>query len=213
MNDTPSKGGWPAGYTRLMRAEDWPASGDVVIFDLEYTAWEGSLAREWTGPNEYMEVVQIGAVRIDAQGTMPEQAAFDRLCHPVFNPVLSGYFTDLTGITQDALDGEGVGYAQAVREFHAFCEGAAMIAANGWDSEVLEINCQWRSIPFALDRALCVNTKQFFSDALRLPRTDVSSSALPEHFGLPAPVGAHTGLGDARAIADAFREVRRRGEV
>ena len=144
-----------------------------------------------------MEVVQIG-LSGSMSRTMPEQAAFDRsTCHPVFNPVLSGYFTDLTGITQDALDREGVGYAQAVREFHAFCGGAAMIAANGWDSEVLEINCQWRSIPFPLDRALCVNTKQFFSDALRLPRTDVSSSALPEHFGLPAPVGAHTGLGDA----------------
>ena len=213
MNDAPSKGGWPAGRTLLMRPEDWPAAGEVVIFDLEYTAWEGSLAREWTGPGEYMEVVQIGAVRIDAADGMAELGAFEELCRPVFNPELSTYFTDLTGINQGALESEGMSYAEALSAFAAFCEGAAMIAANGWDAEVLEVNCQWREIAYPLDPALCVNTKQFFSDALGLPRTDVSSSALPERFGLPAPAGAHTGLGDARAIADALREVRRRGAV
>ncbi len=36
----------------------------VVVYDLEYTAWEGSLERNWSGPNEDPEIVQIGAVKI-----------------------------------------------------------------------------------------------------------------------------------------------------
>lgn len=32
-----------------------------VIFDTEYTTWEGAADRDWTGPGEHREVVQIGA--------------------------------------------------------------------------------------------------------------------------------------------------------
>jgi len=38
----------------------------ITIFDLEYTAWECSMARHWLVPGEFKEVVQIGAVRLDA---------------------------------------------------------------------------------------------------------------------------------------------------
>ena len=37
----------------------------LIVFDLEFTAWEGSLARHWLAPGEFKEVVQIGAVRLD----------------------------------------------------------------------------------------------------------------------------------------------------
>ena len=35
-----------------------------IIFDTEYTAWEGSQERNWSGDNEYMELVQIGALKV-----------------------------------------------------------------------------------------------------------------------------------------------------
>ena len=38
----------------------------LTIFDLEYTAWECSMARHWLAPGEFKEVVQIGAVKLDA---------------------------------------------------------------------------------------------------------------------------------------------------
>jgi hypothetical protein len=33
---------------------------DVAFFDLEYTAWEGSKARNWAGPGEHREIIEIG---------------------------------------------------------------------------------------------------------------------------------------------------------
>ena len=42
-------------------AEHALASPTITIFDLEFTAWECSMARHWLTPGEFKEVVQIGA--------------------------------------------------------------------------------------------------------------------------------------------------------
>ena len=65
-----------------------PRSGEIVVCDLEWTAWEGSLERSWSGPGEYREVIQIGAVCLDAVH-FRLVAVFDRLVRPVRNPILS----------------------------------------------------------------------------------------------------------------------------
>ncbi|MBU6156070.1 MAG: exonuclease, partial [Alphaproteobacteria bacterium] len=66
----------------------------VILFDTEFTAWRGSMARGWKGPGEHQEIVQIGAVRLDAQ-ELKELAEFQVLIRPVINPVLSSYFVGL----------------------------------------------------------------------------------------------------------------------
>ena len=42
----------------------------LIVMDLEWTAWEGSSQRHWTGPGEEMEIVQIGITqdRLDRDG-------------------------------------------------------------------------------------------------------------------------------------------------
>ena len=40
---------------------------------------------------------------------------------PTLNPQLSEYFTELTGISQAEVDEEGVGLAEALRQFELFC--------------------------------------------------------------------------------------------
>ena len=46
--------------------QTWPKKGKIVVFDLEYTAWEGSMGRCWSEDWEHREIVQIGAVLVDA---------------------------------------------------------------------------------------------------------------------------------------------------
>src|SRR5882762_1688961 len=67
------------------------AGHNVVVYDLEYTAWEGSQARGWSGPGEHREVVQIGAVRLDPHRGWAETASLARLVRPRINPRLSAY--------------------------------------------------------------------------------------------------------------------------
>ena len=67
----------------------------ITIFDLEYTAWECSMARHWLVPGEFKEVVQIGAVRLDAD-TLTVLDELEILVRPRINPHLSPYFETLT---------------------------------------------------------------------------------------------------------------------
>ena len=85
------------------------ASPTITIFDLEYTAWECSMARHWLTPGEFKEVVQIGAVKLDAD-SFAILDEFDMLVRPRINPRLSPYFEKLTGITSETARPAGRGF-------------------------------------------------------------------------------------------------------
>ncbi|MGB8366116.1 MAG: exonuclease domain-containing protein [Rhizomicrobium sp.] len=110
----------------------------AVVFDLEYTAWPGSMEQRWLRPGEHREVVQIGAVKVDA-GIFAETASFSRLTRPRLNPRLSPYFEELTGIGNGVLAAEGIDLAHAYRAFIAFADGAPLVSF-GRDDLVLADN-------------------------------------------------------------------------
>jgi inhibitor of KinA sporulation pathway (predicted exonuclease) len=110
----------------------------AVIFDLEFTAWEGSVQHRWGRPGEFTELVQIGALKIDAQNLLVD-AELDLLVRPRFNPILSEYFVALTGITNEELQARGIDFPAAYAKFIRFC-GGAPIFAFGRDDLILEFN-------------------------------------------------------------------------
>ena len=66
-----------------------------IIFDTEYTAWEGSQKRGWSGENEYMELVQIGALKVvKTPKTIKIVKKLNIYIKPKKNPELSEYFTN-----------------------------------------------------------------------------------------------------------------------
>lgn len=172
--------------------------GACVVYDLEYTAWEGSRARDWSGPGEHREIVQIGAVRLD--DSLAEVESLGLLVRPVRNPRLSAYFTALTGITQERVDTEGITVAEALVRLDAFAAGLPLLA-NGTDAEVVAENCRLHgcSAPF-LPR--CRNIHPLLVQASGRP--GIMSAELADHFGLAKGRG-HDALDDARAVAGALR--------
>jgi hypothetical protein len=52
-----------------MAAWDPLALNAFVFYDTEYTSWEGAMARNWSGPNEHRELVQLSAIRVRRWGT------------------------------------------------------------------------------------------------------------------------------------------------
>jgi len=110
--------------------------GDIVIFDLEFTAWEGSLERGWSEPWEAREIIQIGAVRVKDDAKLTEVGRLVMLVTPVKNPQLSDYIITLTGIDQDAIDTEGFDFEEALDVFMDFCEGARAILSYSGDPDV-----------------------------------------------------------------------------
>ena len=110
----------------------------AVIFDLEFTAWEGSVAHRWSRPGEFTELVQIGALKIDARSFAVEDE-LDVLVRPRLNPVLSDYLVKLTGIANEDLAARGVDFADAYDRFLRFADGA-VIAAFGRDDLIFDFN-------------------------------------------------------------------------
>jgi hypothetical protein len=86
-------------------------------------------------PGRTHEVVQIGAVRLDAE-TLREVDCFEMLVRPRVNPVLSDYLTALTNISNDDLAYRGVDFVVAYRAFLDFA-GEAESFAHGRDDLIL----------------------------------------------------------------------------
>jgi inhibitor of KinA sporulation pathway (predicted exonuclease) len=183
-----------------------PETGSVVVFDLEYTAWEGSMAARWSRPGEAREVVQIGAVRLDAARGLAETAEFQILVRPRLNPRLSDYFVRLTGITQEMVDCDGQSFAGGLTAFAAFVSDAAAILSNGRDHAVLLENCRINDVPCPLAAERFVDLAPWFLRRLGGER-HVMSSELADCLGLAAAERAHDALGDARSVATALRHL------
>ncbi len=174
----------------------------LVIFDLELTAWPGSAARGWTGPGEYPEIIQIGAVCLDAG--LRETGTLDLAVKPRLNPILSDFIISLTGITQERVDREGVDIAEALSRLANFAADARMLLCNGGDYAWLRQNARLAGTVDPLAAAAFGSLSRHFSRAAARDRHVVSSD-LPLVFGFVAPGRAHDGLSDARAIAEALR--------
>lgn len=172
----------------------------LIVLDLEFTAWAGSQARNWTGPGEHREIVQIGAVRLDWPSG-EERAAFEALVRPARNTELSDYFTALTGIGQDRIDREGRSFPEAWRAFRRFA-GTVPLCAWGRDGEVLAENLVLHGLPL---RGL-QPVRDLRPALVRIAPSvaGLSSGELAAHLGGRAG-RRHDALHDARSVADALR--------
>ena len=181
----------------------------AVVFDLEFTSWPGSNERNWSLPNEDREIIQIGAVKIETTGDMREVDSFQILVRPLKNPILSDYIVNLTEITQEKVEKEGILFPLALSRFINFIgEHPIDILSNGGDEEVIEENCQIHNIPFLSIFKKSTDLRIYFSEVLGISRKNCTSGMLPELFGLNSHEKQHNALGDARSIPQALRYLR-----
>ena len=183
----------------------------LVVFDTEYTAWEGSRECGWTRPGEHREIVQIGAVRLNPMRDWAVDGSLDVIVRPHLNPDLSDYFKNLTGISQERVDREGTDLALALDQFRDFGGKDAVFVSNGRDSEVFMENCRLVGVSNPL-AGLAMDVSHHFMAALGREFM-VNSYALPEAFGLKLDLPAHNALGDAQAVAAALIHLHRNGKL
>ena len=126
-----------------------------VIFDTEYTSWKGCQEHGWTG-NQKKEIVQISALKVS--DNLEVVAEYNALCKPVINPVLSDYFINLTHITNEQLQEQGISFAEAFKKFAEFA-GNDICYSHGWgadyfhksDGEIVEENLRLQNISSSHD--------------------------------------------------------------
>jgi len=180
----------------------------ITIFDLEYTAWECSMARHWLMPGEFKEVVQIGAVKLDAD-SFAVLGEFEILVRPRINPLLSPYFEKLTGITSARIARQGTDFALAYARFVEFA-GEGPIAAFGHDERVLEHNVRLYGMVGAPALPVFYDLRGWFA-ALGMDPRGMLSCDLGSALGVAFAGQAHNALDDARTIAAAMAVMASRG--
>jgi inhibitor of KinA sporulation pathway (predicted exonuclease) len=180
----------------------------AIVYDLEYTAWPGSLESRWLRPGEFREVVQIGAVKVD-RATFEEIESFDVLVRPRINPVLSDYFSELTGITNEMLAARAMDFLAAYERFVRFANGDAIISY-GRDDLVLTLNCALYGIKNAPPLPPAMNIGPWLADNgvdLRGRHACDIAGATGAHF----EGRRHDALDDARSVALGIETLIARG--
>ena len=180
------------------------AATQFIIYDLEWTTWPLSREQRWSAPGEHREVVQMGAIRVDA-ATLDEIDAFSLYVKPKVNPQLSEFFVEFTGITQSIVDGEGVSFTEAFQRFCAWCEDLTLYSWGRNDDAVLRENCELNGIAFPLADTRFVDVKAVFK-AAQIDISGYRSSTIIQAFGKEAPYRGHHGLNDARTVLLGLKE-------
>ncbi len=188
-----------------------------VLFDLECTSWEGAGVRGWSDPGEHREVVQLGAIIVDTEN-FNELSVFKSFVKPRINPVLSEYLIELTEITQEDVDREGVefpvflnNFFQWIKSFRGvhqlYCFDSKTDRSRLFDLDVLIENCDLLGVEFPFDPEQFHNINELFRKHGYLIK---QSGASPEAFGIEIPARPHNALNDSRGLLISLRALSER---
>jgi inhibitor of KinA sporulation pathway (predicted exonuclease) len=180
----------------------------AVIFDLEFTSWEGSLAHRWLRPGEYTELVQIGAVKLDAQ-SLEIVDTLSVLVRPRVNAQISAYLEKLTGITNAMLDERGVDFLEAYNRFLAFADGTTIFAF-GRDDLIFESNLRLYGLHEVPTLPPYTNVIPWLISQGIDPRGMHACDVGPR-AGVPFQGHNHDALDDARSVAAGIKALIDKG--
>ena len=181
-----------------------------VIFDTEYTSWKGCQENGWSG-NQKKEIVQISALKV--ADSLEVVAEFNEMCKPVINPVLSDYFVNLTGITNEQIANKGHLFADVYNKFVEFV-GNYVCYSHGWggdyftksDGYIIEENTNLYSLPITDNILTYRNIAPVFQKLYKkhnIPVTSQSSGQIAEILGLK-PKMQSLGLNPHNALFDVY---------
>jgi inhibitor of KinA sporulation pathway (predicted exonuclease) len=173
----------------------------IVLLDLEYTAWPGSLEANWGRPGEHREIVQIGALMLET-ASMREISYFNQLVHPRVNPVLSDYFTNLTGISNDDVQKQG---CTMVAALGAWAEFAGDVPIFSWGDEkpVFEENLRLLG-QNSITLPQTTDIRPMILEVAPQAR-NATSGELATLLGSTLKFRVHNAIEDCRSIAEALR--------
>ena len=180
----------------------------AVVYDLEFTAWEGSMRHRWLRPGEFKEVVQIGAVKVDPL-SLAVRDTFSVFVRPRINPGLSPYLERLTGITTQILRDKGRDFASAYEAFLEFADGG-VCAAFGRDELVFEENRRLYGMDAPVRGPEFRDLRPWFQ-ANGIETCGLHSCEIGPKLGVPLEGQAHNALADSLSVAAGMRVLIARG--
>ncbi len=168
-----------------------PLPTPLLVLDFEATC-----ARDGSILAADIEIIEVGAVWADAQGEILDQ--FQAFVRPQVHPLLSPFCKELTGISQDDVDGAD-GLVAVMGEFHRFCsihDTQTWLSWGDWDAKQMRIDCRRAGCPNPLDGWTHINGKPLFAKVHQLAQQPGLARAL-KLAGIQGQGRAHRGIDDA----------------
>lgn len=170
----------------------------LAIIDFEATCCDqGSV------PRDEMEIIEIGGVAVEA-ATGRILSEFGCFVRPVRHPVLTGFCTRLTTITQADVDAAAP-FSEVLARFSDWLEefpDPIFCSWGDYDRKQLEQDRAFHRLPFPFSGAHR-NLKAEFSASIGSPRRFGLGQAL-RHLRLDFEGTPHRGIDDARNIARVY---------
>ena len=166
----------------------------IIIIDLEATCWQGPVPK-----GQENEIIEIGLAVLDVTtGTITKNQGF--LIQPQRSNV-SPFCTELTTITQELLDKNGIAFEAAIAKLVADYQPDLYTWASygQYDLNMLKKQCKTFGIPYPMG-VEHINVKILFAEVFGLQKPTGMNGAL-HLLDIPLEGTHHRGVDDAKNIA------------
>lgn len=170
----------------------------ILVFDLECACWMGSPPGGMRA-----DIIEIGLCVLDMSITgVTERKSI--MIKPA-NAVIGAFCTELTGITQEMVDSDGVSFKEAIAIMKEHMQGTTSSAAWGkFDARALRMDCAHYGVEYPLIKHS--NAQGVFKNKMGLKQETSVVKAL-EHFGKAFDGRQHRAMDDAYNTAIILSEI------
>jgi DNA polymerase III epsilon subunit-like protein len=193
----------------------------AILFDCEFLCLVDSPRRFWCGPQDPDPVIaQIGAVKLGLEGDYPVLDTYRTHVRPIdrfgSRYALDPFFTELTGITEEIIEAEGLSLGEALLGLERFSEGARFWSWGKDELNMVAISCFVAGIQPPIPASRFDNAVKLVI-AAGMPQDDINktrSNTLADYYGIDhPPLRSHDALGDALSVAYAVQHLLRTGKL
>jgi inhibitor of KinA sporulation pathway (predicted exonuclease) len=173
---------------------------NILVVDVEATCWEGQI------PNGMVsEIIEIGICLLDLHtGEISDNKGIMVL--PEYSTV-SPFCTELTTITQEMLNQDGVPFKEACRILKKdyLSQSRAWASYGAYDVKQFQRQCNLMKVGYPFSPSH-INVKTLFALKMKLSHETGMSAAL-EMLNIPLEGTHHRGVDDAKNIAKILKHI------
>lgn len=164
----------------------------ILVIDLEATCWQGVQPKD-----QVSEIIEIGIALLDAStGEITVNQGI--LIKPIKSKV-SSFCTELTTITQEMLDEDGISFNEACKYLAKNYSQYTWASYGAYDIKMMKQQCSVRNIDYPLSKDH-INVKELFKERKGLSKKVGMNGALGI-LSIPLEGTHHRGVDDAKNIA------------
>lgn len=177
--------------------------------------FEGVINKDQGCPN-VMEIIEFPVVKVNAR-TMETESIFHSYVQPLIHPKLNPFCTEITGITQDMVDGQPI-LPEVLRNLDAWMKSEGLlekgvefcfVTCGDWDlKSALPINCHYLKLQYADYLKQWINIKTYFQAIVG--KKGSGMKYMLHELGLPLDGRHHSGIDDSKNIVKILQELARR---